>query len=93
MSDNRIRSYSGWHDPLIQFKAYIDFATDAPGYGPLQNETVLAAMSRSFYEEGGCLDQVIACYTTETEASNEICYNADDFCVRSPLALSAGETP
>ncbi|RDX52337.1 alpha/beta-hydrolase [Lentinus brumalis] len=72
---------NGWHDPLIQFKAYIDFATDAPGYGPLQNETVLAAMSRSFYEEGGCLDQVIACYTTETEASNEICYNADDFCL------------
>ncbi|KAI0685440.1 alpha/beta-hydrolase [Cerioporus squamosus] len=81
---------NGWHDPLIQFESYIDFATDAPGYGPLQNDTVLAAMNQSFYEDGGCQDQMIACYSAETEASNEICQKADDFCLANIEIPAAG---
>ena len=71
---------------MLQNKAYVDFATFAPGYGQLQNDTVLAALNESFYGEDGCKDQELACYAAgESEESNAICRKADNFCVRSPL--------
>ncbi|KAH9912758.1 alpha/beta-hydrolase [Epithele typhae] len=87
---------NGWYDPLLQNKAYLDFATFAPGYGQLQNDTVLAAMNESFFGAGGCMEQELACYAAggdqglpgETTASNKICINADDFCIENLLIPS-----
>ena len=74
---------------MLQNKAYVDFATFAPGYGQLQNDTVLAALNESFYGEGGCKDQELACYAAgESEESNTICRKADNFCVRTTPAYT-----
>ena len=44
---------------------------------------MLAALNESFYGEGGCKDQELACYAAgESEESNTICRKADNFCVR-----------
>ena len=76
------RSFSGWYDALIQNKAYVDFATNAPGYGQLQNDTVLQQLNQGYYGPGGCKEQEEACYAAgDSDASNEICATADDFCV------------
>ncbi|RPD60581.1 alpha/beta-hydrolase [Lentinus tigrinus ALCF2SS1-7] len=82
---------NGWHDPLIQFESYLEFATDAPGYGQLQSDEILAAINESLYKEGGCRDQLIACYRAETEESNKICYDADDFCLMNVQGPSIGD--
>ena len=80
--------HSGWYDPLLQNKAYVDFATNAPGYGQLQNDTVIASLNQAFFEKGGCQDQELACYAAgETPESNQICSTADDFCVRPPYRV------
>ncbi|KAF8184810.1 alpha/beta-hydrolase [Pholiota molesta] len=47
---------SGWYDPLIQNKAYLDFATNAPGYGQLQPDNVLQQMNTSYFGPGGSDD-------------------------------------
>ena len=88
---NPPRRASGWYDPLLQNEAYVTFATDAPGYGPLQNASVLAQLHADFYDPGGCRDQEIACEalgnTNDANATaNHICRTADDFCVRRPRA-------
>ncbi|THU97491.1 alpha/beta-hydrolase [Dendrothele bispora CBS 962.96] len=76
---------NGWYDPLIQNKAYLDFATNAPGYGQLQPDDVLAKMNDSYFRPGGCLDQEQACYDAgNSSASNRICAKADDFCLFVP---------
>jgi hypothetical protein len=75
-------THSGWFDPLIQNKAYLDFATNAPGYGQLQPDAVLAQMNQSYFGAGGCRDQELACYAAGTGTkSNKICKDADNFCV------------
>ena len=75
--------HSGWYDPLIQYQAYVDFATNAPGYGQLQPDDVLAQLNTSYFGPGGCKEQEEACYAAGTDAhSDEICKKADDFCVR-----------
>lgn len=79
---------SGWYDPLIQNKAYLDFAINAPGYGQLQPDDVLQQMNTSFFESGGCNDQELACYAAGTGPdSNVICNNADNFCVSSSSSI------
>ena len=73
---------SGWYDPLLQNKAYVDFATDAPGYGQLQSDEVIKKLNEAFYGKNGCLEQEQACYVAgNTNASNEICNTADNYCV------------
>ncbi|OBZ76469.1 Carboxypeptidase S1 [Grifola frondosa] len=85
-------SYSGWYDPLLQNKAYVDFATFAPGYGQLQSDEVLAALNESFYEVGGCKDQELACYAAgETSSSNRICRTADNFCIENVFVPAVGD--
>ena len=75
-------SVSGWYDALIQNKAYVDFATNAPGYGQLQNDTVLRQLNQAYYGPGGCKEQEEACYAAgDSDASNEICGKPYDFCV------------
>ncbi|KAF8868635.1 Alpha/Beta hydrolase protein, partial [Infundibulicybe gibba] len=56
---------NGWYDPLIQNQAYVDFATNAPGYGPLQSAS------------GPGSGMLCA---GNSAASNKICENADNFC-------------
>lgn len=86
-------AHSGWYDPLIQNQAYVDFATNAPGYGQLQSDAVLAALNQSYFEAGGCRDQELACYAAgESAQSNQVCRQADNFCVR-PLHLGAAICP
>jgi len=70
-------------DPLIQIQALVEFATNAPGYGPLQNDTILKQVNKAFYGKNGCKDQQEACYAAKNNAlSDKICVAADDYCVR-----------
>lgn len=88
---------SGWYDALIQNKAYVDFATNAPGYGQLQNDTVLQQINQAYYRPGGCKAQEEACYAAgDSDASNEICRTTDAFCVRysvNPTRSRYRDTP
>jgi len=78
---------SGWIDPLIQNKAYLDFATYAPGYGQLQPNSTLQQMYNDYYNSGGCQDQQEACYAAgNSSQSDKICEDADNYCVRRPFA-------
>ncbi|KDR67991.1 hypothetical protein GALMADRAFT_1058390 [Galerina marginata CBS 339.88] len=82
---------NGWYDPLIQNKAYLDFATNAPGYGQLQSTSVLKKMNTSYFETGGCKDQETACYAAGTGAnSNSICSKADNFCSENLFSPAVG---
>ncbi|KAG6875159.1 hypothetical protein C0993_010547, partial [Termitomyces sp. T159_Od127] len=84
--------HSGWYDPLLQNKAYVDFATDAPGYGPLQSPAVLEKLHESYFEPGGCKDQEEACESAGTsDASNAVCIAADDFCVENVFIPAVGD--
>ncbi|KAJ6599973.1 alpha/beta-hydrolase [Mycena vulgaris] len=73
----------GKHDPLIQYASYITFATDAPGYGPLQDTSTLSAMADAFTRKNGCQAQLEECYSAGTSrvddalcaAANVICTN------------------
>ncbi|KAJ6572050.1 alpha/beta-hydrolase [Mycena capillaripes] len=71
----------GKHDPLIQYASYIGFAADAPGYGPLQNDSVIGAMSDAFSEKNGCQAQLEECYAAgQKRADNTLCAAANDLC-------------
>ncbi|KIM43509.1 hypothetical protein M413DRAFT_68801 [Hebeloma cylindrosporum] len=83
---------NGWYDPLIQNKAYVVFATNAPGYGQLQSDAVLAKLNQSYFGSGGCRDQELACYAAGTGAqSNKICKKADDFCITNVFVPAVGD--
>ncbi|KAK2465009.1 hypothetical protein APHAL10511_003085 [Amanita phalloides] len=72
---------NGWFDPLIQYKSYLTFATYAPGYGQLQNDSVLQEMRYHWDKAGGCKDQEEACYAAgNSSKSNDICKTADAYC-------------
>lgn len=74
---------SGWYDPLLQNEAYVQFATNAPGYGQLQSNSVIASLNTAFFGSGGCQEQEQACYAAGNgTSSNTVCKNADNFCVR-----------
>ncbi|KAH9479646.1 Carboxypeptidase S1 [Psilocybe cubensis] len=82
---------NGWYDPLIQNKAYVDFAFNAPGYGQLQPDNVLAKLNQSYFEPGGCKDQEEACYAAGTGPdSDAICKKADNFCVENVFSPAVG---
>lgn len=83
---------SGWYDPLLQNEAYVQFATNAPGYGQLQSNSVIASLNTAFFGSGGCQEQEQACYAAGTgTSSNTVCKNADNFCVR-PYLLEPSES-
>ncbi|KAI0752467.1 alpha/beta-hydrolase [Daedaleopsis nitida] len=81
---------NGWFDPVIHNQAFVDFATYAPGYGPLQSDDVLEAINDAYYRTGGCKEQLNNCTKAgRGEESNKICYDADVFCrtyVEGPAA-------
>lgn len=85
-----MRIYSGLIDPLIQYKSYIDFATNAPGYGPIASPAALQAASAAYNQTNGCQAQIQACYNTgpadvanPSMTSSKTCADAFTFCVRS----------
>ncbi|KAL0945855.1 hypothetical protein HGRIS_012138 [Hohenbuehelia grisea] len=83
---------NGWYDPLIQNQAYVDFATNAPGYGQLQSDAVIAALNDAFFKPGGCRDQEEACFAAgNSTQSNAICGKADDFCVENVFVPAVGD--
>ncbi|KAJ7915164.1 Alpha/Beta hydrolase protein [Mycena leptocephala] len=83
---------NGWYDPLIQNLAYLTFATDAPGYGQLVSDEVLQQMNASYFMPNGCKAQEEACYAAKnSNASNAICSNADDFCVENLFVPAIGD--
>ncbi|PCH41066.1 alpha/beta-hydrolase [Wolfiporia cocos MD-104 SS10] len=83
---------NGWYDPLLQNEAYVTFATYAPGYGQLQNDTVIAQLNEAFYGPGGCREQELNCYATgETPESNKICRTADAYCIDYVLVPAVGD--
>ena len=46
-------------------------------------------MNSSFYNSGGCKEQLEACYKAGTGlASNQVCSNADDYCVSCFMSLA-----
>ncbi|KDR67990.1 hypothetical protein GALMADRAFT_161293 [Galerina marginata CBS 339.88] len=83
---------NGWYDPLIQNKAYLDFATNAPGYGQLQPDDVLQQMNESFFSPGGCKEQEEACFAAGPGPdSDKICGQADNFCVDNLFVPAVGD--
>jgi len=82
---------SGWFDPVIANKAYIDFATYAPRYHPLQQPDIINAMTEAYYGPGGCKHQLENCSALgNSSVSNEVCYAADVYCVSASLLAYEG---
>lgn len=87
-----LRFISGWYDPLLQNEAYVTFATNAPGYGQLQSDSVIAALNEAFFGSGGCQEQELACYAAGNGTnSNQVCKTADNFCVSAIHNCTLGE--
>ncbi|KAJ8519850.1 hypothetical protein ONZ45_g3267 [Pleurotus djamor] len=83
---------NGWFDPLLQNKAYVDFATNAPRYGQLQPDAMISSLNDAYYGPGGCQEQLQACSDAGTSiASNSICNFADTFCNYTVLNPSVGD--
>ncbi|KAI6041478.1 Alpha/Beta hydrolase protein [Pisolithus marmoratus] len=82
---------NGWIDPLIQSIAYYTFAKNAPGYGQLLSDAVLANISQALWGKGGCVQQEKACYAAgNSSASDAICLNADNYCSNYVLLPAFG---
>ncbi|KIM82700.1 hypothetical protein PILCRDRAFT_70226 [Piloderma croceum F 1598] len=87
-----INNISGWFDPLLQYKSYVDFATNAPGYGQLQNDTILKQLNKAFYGKNGCKEREEACYAAgSSTASNKICATADNYCIINIFVPAIGD--
>ncbi|CAK5272819.1 unnamed protein product [Mycena citricolor] len=78
---NALMINDGKHDPLTGYGSYISFASDAPGYGPLQPTHVISNMTQSYMETGGCADQLKQCYSAGNgTAADKLCATADNYC-------------
>ncbi|CAA7266090.1 unnamed protein product [Cyclocybe aegerita] len=76
---------NGLTDARSQYPGYISYAESNP-YHPLVPQSIIDEARQNYTMEGGCKDQIDACYTTQ---SNSICANAHKFCeatVTSPLS-------
>ncbi|KAI0089549.1 alpha/beta-hydrolase [Irpex rosettiformis] len=83
---------NGWYDPLLQNEAYVQFATNAPGYGQLQSDSVIASLNEAFFGADGCQEQEQACYAAGTGASsNTVCSKADNFCIENVFIPAVGD--
>ncbi|KAL5528101.1 hypothetical protein ACEPAF_7237 [Sanghuangporus sanghuang] len=67
---------NGITDALHQYASYPEYAASNP-YKPLANSSVIASANSSFYDQGGCRDQIIDCYTNRTK---DVCLAAEAFC-------------
>ncbi|KAH8835866.1 alpha/beta-hydrolase [Flagelloscypha sp. PMI_526] len=81
----------GKHDALIQYGALAGFASNAPGYGPLQNQSVIDQMNAAYLGPNGCQSKLEECVSApRTKAGDKICNDAYDGCERSVLNIAAG---
>ncbi|KAL1669760.1 Alpha/Beta hydrolase protein [Schizophyllum commune] len=74
----------GLTDPLHQYPGYVTYAAANP-YHQLVNDSVISSANRSLTKEGGCLDQIAACYDN---GSDGVCSEAQSYCnnyILSPL--------
>ncbi|KAF9005082.1 alpha/beta-hydrolase [Cyathus striatus] len=77
----RLMVSNGRHDPLTLARSYLQFAANAPGYGPLQNESTIAHMQDSFFADDGCQTRLQSCYAADgVSDSNHTCLNAYAHC-------------
>jgi len=82
---------NGWYDPLLQYRSYIDFGANAPGYGPLVNASVIQQLNKTWFSPNGCLAQEEACYAAGNGSrSNTICINADNDCFEQTFVPVVG---
>lgn len=77
---------SGKHDPLIQMKSSITFAQDAPGYGPLANDTVLSDIQEAY--NGNCSTGLSAC---NAGGNDTVCHDALVLCTHEVFAPTIGD--
>ena len=78
----RLKKYSSWFDALIQNKAYVDFATNAPGYCQLQSDTVLQQLqTKHTMARGGAKNRRKLVTQQETPMHQMKCRTTDAFCV------------
>ncbi|KAF9445439.1 alpha/beta-hydrolase [Macrolepiota fuliginosa MF-IS2] len=78
---------NGGHDPLTQMTSLVDFTTNAPGYGRLQNETVVNEMKDALVIPDGCRDSLQRCALADDSPTGSMtCKSAYVFCHRHVLA-------
>ncbi|KAK0505210.1 Alpha/Beta hydrolase protein [Armillaria luteobubalina] len=77
---------NGKHDPLIQMQSSITFAQDAPGYGPLVNNTVLSDIQEAY--NGNCSTGLSDCYAG---GNDTVCHDALVLCTREVFAPTIGD--
>ncbi|KAI9447568.1 Alpha/Beta hydrolase protein [Lactarius indigo] len=65
---------NGWFDPIIQFKAYIDYAVNNP-YRPLINSSQATSCLDKYNRM--CLPELNACYSSGSDTD---CMNANNAC-------------
>ncbi|KAG6329228.1 hypothetical protein ID866_9862 [Astraeus odoratus] len=69
-----------------------NFARNAPGYGQLVSNEVLANISHGLWNNGGCIDQLETCYAAENSASSDtVCLNADNYCTEYVILPAIGD--
>ncbi|KAI6145134.1 Alpha/Beta hydrolase protein [Pisolithus tinctorius] len=62
---------------------------NAPGYGQLLSDAVLANISQALWGEGGCVQQEQACYAAgNSTASDSVCLNAYNYCSNYVVAAA-----
>ncbi|KAG2095727.1 Alpha/Beta hydrolase protein [Suillus discolor] len=83
---------NGWFDPLIHYVSYLNYTTNAPGYGQLRPDDVLKNISNGLYGPDGCVAQEKACYAAGNSAeSNKICRHADKYCIENVYWLAVDD--
>ncbi|KAL1949544.1 hypothetical protein VTO73DRAFT_8425 [Trametes versicolor] len=66
----------GLTDPLTQYGSYFDYAQFNPYFPTADNDT-LASTNQSWFEPGGCRDEISNCYNT---SNSQICATAQFDC-------------
>ncbi|KAJ4485078.1 alpha/beta-hydrolase [Lentinula edodes] len=81
----------GKHDPLINFRSLVTFAQDAPGYGPLVNDSVLSNMTKAFHNI--CRDLLQDCYDADITKSSgaDTCNTAITTCTEDVMDPAVGD--
>lgn len=66
---------NGWYDPIIQYKAYVDFSYNNT-YAPIISKSQYNSFTDSYTSD--CLPALQQC--TATSGNNQVCVDADNTC-------------
>ncbi|KAJ3772424.1 Alpha/Beta hydrolase protein [Lentinula raphanica] len=82
---------NGKHDPLINFQSLVAFAQDAPGYGPLVNNSVISTISKAF--DNTCSTLLQDCYDADIskDSSADKCNTAITTCTDDVMTPAVGD--